>query len=900
MMKSLLLNILILIFPFTFQILVGQDPATHDSLKSMVVDEFLTGYNTQKLKRITGSVGYVQHQKLITIPAGNVINQMQGLVPGLTVIGSGQPGETSKSFIRGPGTFGANTPLFIVDGVPFDDLSLLNPGDVESVAVLKDASSAAIYGSRSLNGVMVIRTKSGRQGLQVRYNTSAGFQFPGKGTADELLSSQELADLQWLVYENDNSYEIHPLYGASTNPDPTLPSWAANTDWYDAVTDRSVLQNHDLSLSGGTKNARFYLGGGYFDQDGIIMNTNTKRYSLRLNSEIRLLKDRLKIGENIHVTKRSGNYVPNLSEIIMGIYRLPSIIPVYISENYAGLTRYFHPGEFGGAGMAPRLGNSINIVADRIRNIDDIKTDHQLAGNVFADLMIINGLQWKTFAGGTKGSSDISDYTYATYENVVNISTPSKRDVFSSSGSWIISSFIELDKTFRKHNISSLTGYERVNTGEGRYENINRTVESPEVILGRTEYRYKYPMLSSVFAKAGYSFDERYLFDAVIRFEGHNVYPAVAAGWRISGEPFMKNLVWLSDLIFRASYGKTGVMKFSREYAMTTNLGLDSRLLNNQLGFTIDWFIKNSKSHIPVELPGSTGYGLPNSHIKADMKNSGVDAIIDYNWSFGDLHVHAGIILTAYRNTIGKSLLYYFDEGFTRIGSTVRNAPGHPVSSFFGYQVTGLYRDAEEIASAPVQDGAEPGFFRYANLNSDNAIDPDDRTFLGNPHPRFTAGFDPGISYKNFDITALLFLSQGNQVFNFNKWHTDFWPSFQGQKSKRLLYDSWTESNRDASVPKASQWSGFSTNAVSNSYYVEDGSYLRMKSLQIGYSFNDRLISKARLSFFRIYLQAVNLFTFTKYSGLDPEIGGNSVFGIDYGNYPNARQLLIGINLGIN
>jgi TonB-dependent starch-binding outer membrane protein SusC len=161
MMKSLFLNILILIFPFTFQILVGQEPATHDSLKSMVVDEVLTGYNTQKMKRITGSVGYVQHHKLITIPAGNVVNQMQGLVPGLTVIGSGQPGETSKSFIRGPGTFGNNTPLFIVDGVPFDDLSLLNPGDIESVAVLKDASSAAIYGSRSLNGVMVIRTKSG-------------------------------------------------------------------------------------------------------------------------------------------------------------------------------------------------------------------------------------------------------------------------------------------------------------------------------------------------------------------------------------------------------------------------------------------------------------------------------------------------------------------------------------------------------------------------------------------------------------------------------------------------------------------------------------------------------------------------------------------------------------------
>jgi hypothetical protein len=213
---------------------------------------------------------------------------------------------------------------------------------------------------------------------------------------------------------------------------------------------------------------------------------------------------------------------------------------------------------------------------------------------------------------------------------------------------------------------------------------------------------------------------------------------------------------------------------------------------------------------------------------------------------------------------------------------------------------TGLFRDAAEIASAPLQEGAQPGLLRYADLNGDKLIDSKDRTFLGNPHPDFTTGFNLELSYKKFDIRGLLYWSQGNEIYNFTKWWTDFWPSYAGQKSKLLLYNSWTETNKNTTVPKATNTPNFSTNTQNSSYYVEDGSYLRLRSLQFGYTFNEKILSKVRISSLRLYIQAVNLFTLTKYSGLDPEIGGqDTAFGIDNGNYPNVRQVIFGLQLGI-
>lgn len=917
-MKSHFLKTLIFIFPFCFQIITAQKASYRnqaDSLKSAKTDEFLTGYITQEQSLITGSVSIVKNQQLRTIPAGNVINQMQGLVPGLTVIGSGQPGETSKIFLRGVGSYHGNTPLFIVDGVPVDDISFLNPNDVESISVLKDASSGAVYGGRAMNGVLVIHTRKANQGIHVGYNTSVGFQLPGKGTADELLSAQELADLQWLVYKNDNLTESHPLYGASTNPKPVLPSWAGNTDWYDAITEPALIQNHDLFVSAGTENAKIYIGAGYFEQNGIILNTDTKRYSARLNTEFTFFRKHIKIGENLQVASRSGRYVPNLTEgspILAGPYRSQSIIPVYITEPVTGLMHNFLPGEYGGTGMAVRTGNSSNAVADRIRNKDDNKTDLQLIGNAYADIMIFNGLNWRTSYGKTWGKTESIDYTYSTYENAENLISSYNTETFNELSSWNLSTLLNFERTFGNHNLNLLAGKEWIRDHTGSFETITKSgvVRGSGPMISTSGYSHYPREYAGTFYNADYSFKQKYFINISLRSDEalseyvnklHINYPAVSAGWRISKESFMKGIGWLNDFKLRASYGKTGNIYTGNDNTMTTDIGINSTLFNGHFGLVLDWFSRKSSDLLMnIELPGSPGNNNGFLNI-GKMMNSGIDASLNFNQTFGNIKFNADCYFSRYTNEIAGDNSLFFDQGSTRIGSPVRNQQGHPVSSFFGYQVAGLFSNQAEITGAPLQNGAQPGFSRYVNMNGDPVIDPNDRTFLGNPHPEFTTGVNLEVSYRRFDLGVHFYWVQGNELFNFTRWWTDFWPSFYGQKSKRLLYDSWTEDNKNASVPKASSASNFSNNTQITSYFVEDGSYLRMKSLQIGYNIDDKILSRVKISSLRIYLQAVNLFTITKYSGLDPEIGENyNALGVDTGNYPNARQVSIGLSLGLN
>jgi len=332
--------------------------------------------------------------------------------------------------------------------------------------------------------------------------------------------------------------------------------------------------------------------------------------------------------------------------------------------------------------------------------------------------------------------------------------------------------------------------------------------------------------------------------------------------------------------------------------------------LKHSLGITFDWYNKKATDLlINPELPATGGAAEPPYINVASMDNSGIDIDLSYNHSWGDLGLAANALFTSYNNEIVSMAkgIDFFDAGATRIGPVARNQEGHSLSEFFGYRVTGLFQSSNEVDAAPVQDGAEPGFFRFANADEsippywdEQAITPSDRVFIGNPHPKFTYGINLALDYKGFDISAFLYGSSGNDIFNWNKWWTDFWPSFQGQKSKELYYDSWREFGSGKTLPKASNKSNFSTNTVINSYYIENGSYLRLKNLEIGYTLPGRILNKTGITSLRIYLQGVNLVTKTNYTGLDPEIGGGDTnFGIDSGNYPNAKQCIIGLNLTI-
>jgi len=947
------------------------------SLQEVIV----TGYTTQRKRDITGAIGVVEPNKLTAVPTGNVASQLQGRSSGITVTGSGQPGVGARVRIRGFSSFENNEPLYVVDGVPTQDISSLNPADIESLSVLKDAGAASVYGSRASNGVIIVSTKKGGKGVKVSYDMYYGTQDPGKGP-DNLLNAQEYANLQWLVYDNEDIHEVHPFYGSSDNAEPTMPTWAANTNWYDEITDPASIQNHDLTFSGGNDKAKFFAGIGYFKQNGIIKYTSSARYTGRFNSEWTFLNDRIKVGESLTFAYREGNGVSNLNEgspIQMGPYRAQPIVPAIITEEIVTPTHTFVPGEFGGTGIAPRLGNNSNQLANLIRSKDNINHNIRFIGSGYVDVMILKGLNFRSTVGGTWNNGYGVNYTMKTYENSENQATSNLREEAYWGSDWVWTNSITLDKTFGQHKVLAVVGYEAVKYGIGR--NVNgqranyfsdavdfRTLSNGASTIGTFSGVGTPTTLVSQFAKADYSFMDKYLISATIRRDGsskfgkdtkYGIFPSFSAGWRISDEAFLKGVSWLSDMKIRGSYGTMGnqlaalagnqyflygggpdqsfydiggagtssVQGFRPtqsgnkdakwETNVTTNIGFEAQLLNNKFGIVFDWYMKKTEDLLyQLELVGTAGNATTPYLNIAQMENKGVDMELSFRNNWGDFGVNASAIFTTYHNEITSiaPTVKFFDSGGSRIGGFSRNEVGHPMSSFYGYEVIGLFQDDQEIEDAPVQDGAEPGFFRYANIpvagdpDQDTIINQNDRKYIGNPNPKFTYGLNLTLTYKNLDLTAFFYGSYGNDIFNWNTWWIDFWPSFQGQKSKNLLYNSWTPDRTNVSTPRASNTSNFSNNTVSNSYYIENGSYLRLKNLQIGYTIPERYLSKVGIKSLRFYVQGINLFTVTKYSGLDPEIGSqrddsgryeDRDFGVDYGNYPTVKQYIFGFNLGL-
>jgi TonB-linked SusC/RagA family outer membrane protein len=934
------------------------------TLQELVV----TGYASQEKKDLTGSVGTVKMQELTQIPASNVASQLQGRVAGVTVTGDGRPGEPAKVRIRGFSSFLNNAPLYVIDGVPTQDISSINPGDIESMSVLKDAGAASIYGSRASNGVIVVTTKRGtRSGVKVNYDMYIGSQDPGDAP-DFLLNAQEMADLQWLVYDNDGTSETHPVYGPSSNASPTLPVWAGDTDWYNEITRSALIMNHDLSLSGGNDNARFYGGINYFNQEGIVVTNFAKRYSVRFNSEFKI-KDRVRIGENLTVAGRNGlgvNGNGNENSPIARVYMIQPIIPSIVDQNITGISHNFVPGEYGGTGIAVRLGNGPNPLADLERDAEDRQQNIRLVGSTYIDFKIIEGLNFRSTFGGTYSTGYNTNWTGSTYERSENVATASYSETGYYGSDWNWHNTLTYDKTFGDNKLLAVAGYEANKYGIGRsvtaaragYFSDNpsfRTVSNGAQITGATS-GYGTPVtLQSMFLRADYGYADKYLLSATVRRDGSSVFgednrygtfPSVTVGWRLSEESFLSGVEAISDLKIRGGYGTMGnqlavspqnqfflygggtdnsnydlngsgsssLQGFRPvtignpdakwETNVTTNIGFDAGLMDNRLQVTFDWYNKQTQDLLyNPPLPGSAGAATQPFVNVAEMKNTGIDLQVIYRQNFSpDLKFEGNLTFTSYNNEIVKVAdgIDYFSSGGSRIGGFNRNEEGHAMSEFYGYQVLGLFQSASEVSGAATQAGAEEGFFRYQDTDGNGTIDPEDRVFIGNPNPDFTYGLNLSLSYKNFDVSAFLYGSVGNEIFNYNRWWLDFWPSFQNQKSTDLLYKSWTPTNTGASTPKASNKSNFSTNTQSVSYYVENGSFARLKNLQIGYTFPKSLISKAGLTSARLYVQGLNLFTITDYTGVDPDLnnGPDVAFGVDQGAYPLVKTYTVGVNIG--
>ncbi len=975
----------------------------------------VTGYASQLKKDLTGSVAVVNVDELVKQPTSQVTSQLQGRVSGLTVIGSGQPGEEPTIRIRGVNSFGNNKPLYVIDGVPTQEIFDLNPNDIESMQVLKDAGAASIYGSRASNGVVIITTRKGKGKVTVDYSSYWGVQRPKSGNVWEILSPQETADLKWMAMHNSGITDINdPQYG--NGPTPVLPDFIepvgakegevdfdryyvnphytdyddynsfyritrANkkgTDWFHEIFKPAQMMTHNLMVSGGADRGNYMLSLNYLNQDGLLINTHLKRYTMRSNSQFNIT-DKIRIGQNLSYSFQDNPKITpnNGGNSITYAFSIQPIIPVRdVMGNFAGS----YP-----SGMS----NGWNPVAIQDRTKGNKDQNRRLLGNVFAEADLTEQLTVRTSFGADLRSSTAHWFYYPMYENSENYTTNSYFEEAGSGLNYTWTNTLTYQNRFGDlHDLKAVVGTEI-------FDNKTRVVGgstqdffvfNPEFVSlssgsgAKDNYSVRTSDgLISAFGRLDYNLAGKYLVSATLRRDGSSRFgshrrfgwfPAVSAAWRLSDEAFMDAGEWLDDLKIRGGWGIMGsqfnvnpgnafstysnadkgsafydiagtsnsiVMGFIQsqignpdakwESNVNSNIGIDATLFGGRMEVNADYYRKDVNDLLfSPELPATVGAATPPATNIAKMKNHGIDLAISGNTKITeDLTINGALTFTSYNNRIVKVAdAYDYFEDYSSVvgGNIVRNQAGAPVGSFFGYKIVGFWNSQDEIdradqlvreqtgnPDAVYQTDAAVGRFRYADNSgrtedgdishvADGRVTPDDRTILGNPNPDFSYGINLGMTYKRFDFSVFFYGVQGNQIWSNVKWWTDFYASFQNSKSQTALFNSWTPDRQNAKVAIQENAGSFSTNGVPNSYYVDEGSYFRAKNLQIGYSINESALKRIGVSKFRVYVQGANLFTVTKYPGVDPEIGGSSTaFGIDDGSYPSPKQFLVGVNL---
>ena len=968
----------------------------------------VTGYSVDNRREVAGSVATVKAQDLTAAPSGNVEQQLQGRVAGVTVITNGQPGTTSQIRVRGFGSFENNEPLYVVDGVPVNTTDFLNPDDIETVTVLKDAAAASIYGARASSGVVVYTTKTGKRNakkLSVSYDGVWGFTTPGNG--QKMMNPDDYAAWTKKAYENSGIKDSHPQFGSLANwriPDYILAGKTAGamkenvdlnaararynvtdftkdiyqvtaahregTDWYKEITGNAPLTRHTLGLSGGGENNRYYVGLSLQDQQGILKNNSFKRYAFRSNTEFNVLKN-LRVGENLQFTYRQalglsggngGRGVARDENHILAAFRMPTIIPIYdVFGGYAGT-------------KAEGFNNARNPVASRDRIANNNSFDAIGFGNIYLEMEPVKGLVLRSSLGGNYRNSNFRSYDIRTYEHSENTNSFTYTEGSVYLFDWTLTNTVNYKKAIAgKHHMDVLIGQEALESGTGRMASangINPFLTDPDYVTLNTVgnrqvsgVQYKGVRFFSFFGQLRYTFGDKYIATVVVRRDGssrfsaahrYGVFPAFSAAWRMSGENFMKSLAWINDLKLRAGYGTMGnsnAVDPNNQYTLyaahidhanydilgqntsstegyyrsqignpdakwetsvTQNIGLDGSFFGNKLEVILDVWQKNTKDLlVKLPLPATNGSQAQPPYVNsAQMVNKGLDiqVITRGKAQAGNIEYELAVNGSFLDNEItnikqGLSYLSSVNPDFRGI-TPIRNQLGRSLSAFYGYQVVGLFKDENEAKSVN-QEGAAPGRFRFADVSGpegkpDGKIDVNDRTFLGSPIPKFTGGVNVKIKYKNFEVATYLYTSLGNKIFNQSKWFTDFYPSFTGASISERVKDSWTPENPGATIPIFENTSNFSTNTQACSFYVESGNYLRMQNLSLAYHFPQLMRNALKAERLKVFIAANNLFTVTKYSGLDPGVGGDAdnAFGVDVGNYPVTRSFTAGLSLG--
>ncbi len=932
-----------------------------------------TGYSAIAKKDMTGAVGVVGGKELKAMPVTSVNDVLQGKVAGLTITStSGTPGAGSVARIRGIGSItGSTSPLYIVDGLPQNGIDYLNPNDIESIAVHKDASVAAIYGSRGANGIIVVTTKNGQNSerMSVAYDGYAAWQSPWK--RPYMLNAEQYIQYKNLAADNAGQERI-PAFATQERIDAVLNFVRKNTgengtDWWNEIINRNAfMQNHNVSLSGGSKNVGIMSSLAYTGQDGIVKGTMYQRISWRNNFNAKISKRiSLKgnfsiINEKRHLADENNPFTGTIftamgADPITPVFRNNLVdVPALLSQIMDG----YEAGNLYSQYSGILFSNKRNPVA-QIQRMRQSTYDYlYIMGGADLEIKFCDFLKFDSRFGMNLSRSAVDGFQPKYRLNANDYTNESSVTANTSRSDYYVwEQLLSYEQSAGKFKWGALLGTSAELTN-GSF--VDASVEglpdnNPDMaVMAAGTINAKvggYPYSSSLlsfFGGVNFDYGSKYLVSANLRYDGSSkfakghkwgLFPSVSAAWRFSGEEFMKSAgSWLSDGKIRASYGHIGNQNIGGGAYMSTwgstiydrynfgspstavigagvtsvgnpelmwetsrqfDVGLDLSFFNNSLDFVVDYFVKNIDNMLMQE-PQPTTLGLisyPYANV-GSMKNEGWEFGINYRKGFGDWFLTASANISTYRNKV-KSLgngdaIYGYAYNKNVVTKT---EVGKPVGYFYGYVTNGIFQNAEQVEGSPQRETAVPGDVRYKDLNNDDVIDDKDRTMIGSPWPDFVYGITLGAAWKGFDFNLFIQGSQGNDVMNMTLLDFESGTGYMNARSD-YLSRAWSgEGSTDRYHRISARQEG---NLLVSDYFLEDGSYARIKNVQLGYDFCNRVIKKNKIiSQCRLYLSAQNLFTFTNYSGLDPEIGSSNatVNGIDSGFYPQARVWTVGLNL---
>lgn len=933
--------------------------------ESLLQDVVITGYKKEIRSNVSSAIASIKAKDIEKLVVVGIDQALQGQAPGVMVTQvTGSPGDDIAVRIRGAGTLGNNNPLYIIDGVPTTgNINMFSPGDIESIEVLKDGAAAAIYGARAANGVVLITTKRGKSGkptfsFEAYSGVQQAFNLP------ELLNAEEYLTIRNEAITNANT--LRNPANQLDNYDPAILDTLPNNDWLDMVFNPAPIQHYALSASGGSESGSFYISGEYHTQDGIFKGQGFDKYQVRFNGE--LGNKWFKVGNSLsfsHTDRKvigaSGDgYGPGneLSGIRYALIAAPLFPIRYADGSYINVTSELGDPTLYGDGNANPL--------VFIENTDWRIRRYRVFGNVFAELQLMEGLKLRSTLGGDFGFDREKLFKTRLSAAIYDPTSLNEGRVFNQTLVW--NNTADFQRTFGDHHISVLVGMEAIqnhtdylgasannfrrNDPLFRYIDASNAEELGDVDASGIATEWA---LLSYFAQAGYTYKNRYVVSGAVRRDGSSrfgpnnrwgVFPSVSAAWNISNERFFESIKFISSMKVRASWGllgnqeigiypysslvrtgdrvyvfggqivtgatiiETGNSNIRWETSSQTNLGLDMSFWQDRLTLTADLFRKQTDDIlVRVPVPQAGGAQNPPFINAASVENKGLELGLIYKNRVNKFNYNIGANISVVRNdvlSIANSEPILGGFGLSD-GALTKTETGYPVGSFFLYDAIGIFQTQEEIDASPFQTvNTRPGDVKFADLNGDNKIDDKDRAHIGNPFPDFTYGVNLGFNWGNLDFSTLIQGVYGNDVY-FLYGNFAYETQARGFNSYRDILNRWTPTNTNTDIPKVSL-DDRNGNRRPSTRFLEDGSYLRVRNVTIGYNFKDLIRSKD-IGGLRVYLTAQNALTFTKYPGLDPEIQANSndtrglglssdlAVGIDWGTVPAPRTFIAGVKI---